>query len=224
MEFNTLAIIIPAFNEAETVSKVIESVSSFGTIIVVDDASTDCTADVARLSGAITVRHENNLGYEQALNTGFERAHALGMDYIITMDADGQHNAVCVEKFALALKENYQLVLGIRPKMQRFSEKVFQLFATAIWGWRDPLCGLKGYSIELYRNVGCFDRYQSAGIELAFIGISNGCNFKQIEISISERLDTPRFASALRANWRILRSLIRILFQKHSLLQTSKSG
>ena len=69
------------------------------------------------------------------------------------------------------------------------------------------MCGLKGYSIELYQNVGYFDRYKSAGIELAFIGLLNGCSFKQIEISIADRLDTPRFASALRANFRILRSL-----------------
>lgn len=218
MEFNKLAIIIPAFNEAETISKVIKSVSSLGTIIVVDDASEDCTADIARSYGAITVSHETNLGYEQAINTGFERAHSLGMNHIITMDADGQHNAACVEKIAQALNENYQLVLGVRPKMQRFSEKVFQITATAIWGWRDPLCGLKGYSIELYQNVGYFDRYKSAGIELAFIGLSNGCSFKQIEISIADRLDSPRFASALRANLRILRSLIRIMFQKRSLL------
>tara|TARA_B110001450_G_scaffold141016_1_gene132015 strand:- start:4025 stop:4708 length:684 start_codon:yes stop_codon:yes gene_type:complete len=221
VEFNKLAIIIPAFNEAETISNVIASVSRLGTVIVVDDGSIDCTADVARSSGAITVSHKINLGYEQALNSGFEQANALGMANIITMDADGQHKAKCVAKVAQALTENYQLVLGVRHKTQRISEKIFQRVTSRLWEWRDPLCGLKGYSIDLYRNAGFFDRHHSAGIELAFFGLSNGYKCKQIEILVADRADAPRFASTLRANWRILRSLLRVLFQKNSLLKNS---
>ena len=221
MGINKLAIIIPAFNEAETISSVIGSVSNLGNVIVVDDGSIDRTADVARLCGAITISHKINMGYEKALNTGFEHASALGMDKIITMDADGQHKAEYVEKFAKALIEKHELVLGVRPKTQRISERLFQRVASILWGWRDPLCGLKGYSINLYRHAGFFDRYKSAGIELAFFGLSNGYKFKQIEISVADRVDAPRFASTLRANWRIFRSLLRVLFQKNSLLQNS---
>ena len=49
MEINKIAIIIPAFNEAETISKVIRSVSKLGKVIVIDDGSNDSTADVAKL-------------------------------------------------------------------------------------------------------------------------------------------------------------------------------
>ena len=154
MEINKIAIIIPAFNEAETISKVIRSVSKLGKVIVIDDGSNDSTADVAKLCGAITISHKVNMGYEQALNTGFEHANAIGIEKIITMDADGQHKAEYVEKFVQALIENHQLVLGVRPKTQRVSERLFQRIASILWGWHDPLCGLKGYSINLYRHAG----------------------------------------------------------------------
>ena len=211
MEFNKIAIIIPALNEETTLASVITSVSQFGTVIVVDDGSIDATVDVAKACGAITVSHQTNKGYENALNTGFKKANTLGMEAIITVDADGQHKSECVEKFASALKEEFQLVLGIRPKTQRMSEQIFQFVASNLWGWYDPLCGLKGYSIDIYRNAGFFDRYQSAGTELAYFGIKNGYRLKQIEISIEDRLDAPRFASTFSANWRILKTLVRLL-------------
>ena len=221
MEFNKLGIIIPAFNEAETISSVIQSVCAFGTVIVVDDGSVDGTSTVAKSCGAVTVSHESNLGYEQALNTGFHHANNLGMTNIITMDADGQHRAEYVAEFAKALNRNYQLILGIRPKTQRISERIFQSVAFKLWGWRDPLCGMKGYSMDLYRHAGFFDRHRSAGIELAFFGLFHGYRSTQIEIAVSNRVDAPRFASTLRANYRILRSLFRILFQKNSVLINS---
>jgi glycosyltransferase involved in cell wall biosynthesis len=60
--------------------------------VVVDDGSTDATADIAGQAGAVVVRHPMNLGQGEGLRSGFATAEALGADVVVTMDADGQHD------------------------------------------------------------------------------------------------------------------------------------
>ena len=87
---------IPAYNEERTMAEVIRGVISSGTPIVVDDHSRDQTASIAEVEGAVVVRHSRNGGYDAALNLGFSKAVELGVEYIVTLDADGQHEAMCV--------------------------------------------------------------------------------------------------------------------------------
>jgi glycosyltransferase involved in cell wall biosynthesis len=60
-------------------------------VIVVDDGSSDATADIAEAAGAIVIRHTTNRGKGVALNTGFRRARGLTPKVVVTIDADGQH-------------------------------------------------------------------------------------------------------------------------------------
>ena len=62
-----VAIVVPAFNEAESIADVVAAIRDYGTPIVVDDASVDATALQAQAAGAIVVRHRRNLGYDGAL-------------------------------------------------------------------------------------------------------------------------------------------------------------
>ena len=72
-----VAIIIPAFNEEETITKVVKEATKFGKVIVIDDGSLDKTGEKAKRSGAILQIHKANLGYDAALNTGFKKAVKL---------------------------------------------------------------------------------------------------------------------------------------------------
>ena len=80
--------------------------------------------------------------------------------------------------------------------------------------WNDPLCGMKGYTMELYRNRGWFDSLHSIGTELAMFGILNNYKVSQINIPISTRNDNPRFASTLKANIVIFKALFNLIFMK----------
>ena len=72
MSHPLLSIIIPAYNEERFIGSVaLKARQQADRVIVVDDGSSDCTAEVAAASGAIVVRHEQNLGKGAALNTGF---------------------------------------------------------------------------------------------------------------------------------------------------------
>lgn len=206
MERSRLGIVIPAYNEAKTIAAVVSQSLPEGIVIVVNDSSSDETAMVAERAGAVVVTHETNRGYDGALRSGFAKAAALGCAAAVTVDADGQHDPRLIRAFSEAL-DDYPLVLGVRNKTQRISEAIFAWVAKRLYGMRDPLCGMKGYHLSLHRELGHFDSYGSIGTELALFALKRGVRFKEIPLTVRERLDAPRFGSALRANLRILRAL-----------------
>jgi len=75
---------------------------------------------------------------------------------------------------------------------------------------------MKGYSMKLYKNKGCFDSYNSIGTELAAYGIINGYKFVEINIPIIEREGAPRFGSIIRSNIVILKALMNLTLIKNS--------
>jgi len=214
MDKYKVAIVIPAFNEEATISAVVQSVKKYGTVIVINDASTDKTKQIAESVGAIVVNHSENQGYDGALNSGFIKADGLGCDAIITFDADGQHSAKLLKKYINELKNGVDLVLGIRPNPARIAEKLFMYYTRAKFKWQDPLCGMKGYSMELYRKCGHFDSRSSIGTELATYGLVNGFSYAQIYIEITKRKDQPRFSSIFKANFKIMKALFYLIGSK----------
>ena len=214
MDKYQVAIVIPAFNEENTIFDVVHSVKEYGSAIVIDDASTDNTRQLAKDAGAIVISHNRNKGYDEALNSGFVEADRCDFDAIITFDADGQHSSKMLKKYIDNLKQGVDLVLGVRPKPARFSEWIFMLYTRIRFGWKDPLCGMKGYSMILYRSQGYFDSYSSVGTELSYYGFKNKYSLKQLSIPINKRVDTPRFFSIFRSNIYILKVLVKMVINK----------
>ena len=88
-------LIIPAFNEAQSLPHVFESIEDAkleAEIVVIDDGSTDETARTAAALGARVIRHPFNMGYGAAIQTGYMYALERGADLLVQMDADGQHD------------------------------------------------------------------------------------------------------------------------------------
>lgn len=203
-----VAIVIPALNEAQTVAQVVTSVAAFGTPIVVDDGSSDNTGALAAQSGAQVIRHATNQGYDAALNSGCAHAASQGFDCIITLDADGQHHPELIVQFVEQLKAGADMVAGIRDRHQRLAEQLFSWVARAVWGIRDPLCGMKAYSMTLYLNCGYFDSYQSIGTELMLFAARHNYQIAQLPVPTSDRQDAPRFGRRWAANLKIFRALV----------------
>lgn len=91
----TIHVFVPAYNEAETIESVIEGLERLNLkpkIYVIDDGSTDETAEKARRAGAEVIRHPINLGGGAAVRTAFTIALRYGAQLIVTLDADGQHD------------------------------------------------------------------------------------------------------------------------------------
>lgn len=214
MEKHSIVIIIPAYNETKTIAKVIKQASAFGTVIIVNDNSSDNTQTKAESTGAIVVTHLHNLGYDEALNSGFKKANELNCDFMISLDADGQHDPKLIQLFIDSWKDGFDLVLGTRDQLPRIAEKIFALYAKYRFNISDPCCGLKGYSSKLYQQRKYFNSYNSIGTELAFFGVKNNYRHKEITFEVKNRLDEPRFGSSIKANGKILRAMLMSLFRR----------
>ena len=118
----TIAVLIPAYNAEKSLGELILRLcKSLGDvqIVVVDDGSVDKTNEVAASAGAVVLRHEKNRGKGAALQTGFNFiTEQAGIEFIVTMDADLQHQPEDVPKFFLAQqKSNADIIIGWREKI-----------------------------------------------------------------------------------------------------------
>jgi glycosyltransferase involved in cell wall biosynthesis len=201
--------IVAAHNEEDTIDQVVAGARSVvPAVVVVDDGSTDRTGERARSAGAIVIRHDECLGYDRALFSGFSYANVQGFDYMVTLDGDGQHDPRSLVDLLLPLvRREADLVIGCRPRMARISERLFAAYATWRFGLRDPLCGMKGYRVALFSGGDVPGFQGSVGTGLALRAIREQARFAQVPIPLRERRDAPRMGSSMSANMRILKAL-----------------
>lgn len=111
-------IIIPAYNEAVRIGQIVEKVKTQqleADILVIDDGSSDNTAEIAMKYGAEAVSLPFNLGYGAALEAGYKYTYEKGYEYLVQMDADGQHEPKCISDLLKPLKEDKaDLIIGSR--------------------------------------------------------------------------------------------------------------
>jgi glycosyltransferase involved in cell wall biosynthesis len=106
--------VIAAFQEGKVIGDVVREVVRAGwSVVVVDDGSTDNTSAEARAAGALVIRHALNRGQGASLQTGIDYALRRGARYLVTFDADGQHNASEIPALLAALADA-DVALGSR--------------------------------------------------------------------------------------------------------------
>jgi len=156
--------VIPAFNESQSISEIIDSVRGQSVdVIVVDDGSEDNTAELAKAHGAHLIQHEVRSGKGISLRDGFKYAVSSGYDAIIAMDADGQHEASDIPKFLAKMKESgASVVLGNRmsnptdmPFIRIFTNKFMSSIISAVCKQDipDSQCGYRLYSKEAISSI-----------------------------------------------------------------------
>ncbi len=110
-------LVVPLYNEAGVIGDVVrQAVAAFPNVVCVDDGSRDGSAERAEAAGAVVVRHPVNLGQGAALQTGFDYAlRDPGMRFVVTFDADGQHQVADVETMIARLRQGeVDVVFGTR--------------------------------------------------------------------------------------------------------------
>jgi dolichol-phosphate mannosyltransferase len=209
-------VLLPVFNELETVACVLEAIRFFyyGTVIVVDDGSTDGTREL--LAGREDIKilsHERNLGYGRSLIDGFEYARRLGATRILTMDCDGQHEPQHIPEFFAALAGDVDIVSGSRylpdspvlgvppPSRREINSRITQM-VNRVTGWNltDAFCGFKAYRLEALKKLQLTEPGYAHPLELWATSFRAGLRIRELPIariyyrhdrSFGEALDDP---------------------------------
>lgn len=207
-----IAIVLPTYNEAENIKKLIpvlfgicKSNKTDCTIIVVDDNSPDGTGDIVeglkKKFNIVLIRRKGKLGLGSAYITGFHRAFDLGVDFVFSMDSDFQHPPEKIPEFLEKISQGYDAVIGSRYVEGGGSCLTGWRLATSRGaGWiskivlglpvNDPTAGYKCYRASALKSIE-LDSIKTAGYsfqeEILFMLVQHGYRLTEIPIYFDKR-------------------------------------
>ena len=186
---------VPAFNEEKNIASIIQKLNQVAdTVIVCDDGSTDNTAKIAEIMGAIVITHEQNLGYGGAIRSLFLKARDLDSDMLVTLDSDGQHRISDVLPVAdPIIKNQADLVIGSRfltenqedmPKYRKIGIKMITTLANTSLeeSVTDSQSGFRAYGKNILSEITPSENGMGESNELLMKASKK--NFKIIEVPI----------------------------------------
>jgi glycosyltransferase involved in cell wall biosynthesis len=228
------AAIIPCYNEAENISKVVGAVKNFlPQIIVVDDGSTDTTAGLAKNSGATILSLNRNSGKGAALRAGWKLASELGFGWILMLDGDGQHSADDIpDFFGCAENSGAKLVVGNRmnnpgamPWLRRKINSFMSRRLSELTGVRlpDSQCGFRLAHLDTLLHLPiAVNRFEiESEMLVAFLDAREKIEFVSVQTIYKNHASKIRpCADTLRwLRWRLAQAgkipLGRTAFEKH---------
>ena len=222
---------MPAYNEENQIAKTIIGSRKYAdAVLVVDDGSSDVTVEIAEALGARVISHETNLGYGCALQTIFRTARDLGVQELVIIDSDGQHNPHEIPLLLDKLREGYDIVIGSRfiegmessiPTYRKFGMKVLDqatMIAVGDLNVSDTQSGFRAYSMRAVEKIKINGTGMCAGSEILISVDEHG--LKVGEIPIKVRYDIPNTSThhPVKHGIRILGKLIGIIGYKRPLL------
>lgn len=204
-----IVIVMPAYNEAPRIAKVIRAIPSHITVgkqdfptkvVVVDDCSADETAHEARRAGATVLKHVMNSGAGAATRTGLKYAlqsEDIKPAFIVTIDADGQHTTKDIERLVHeAMEFEADLLVGNRlhegnkedmPFHRVFGNKVLTFISRVLFGItiKDTQSGLRLFTPHAARVISEYtiDRYGFC-TEMLWLAVRAGLRVGEIPIAV----------------------------------------
>lgn len=180
-----IGLLIPAYNEEENIGDVLDSIPDYiDLIIVVNDGSSDKTAEIASAHGAKVFSHKKNKGVGATFNTGVRVMLSTDIDIMVNMDADGQFNSSDIEKliqpiinnladFVTASRFMDKSMVPDMPKVKKWGN--YRMSKLISWLTRqkfyDVSCGFRAYKREVLYKMNLFGSFtytQETFIDLAF--------------------------------------------------------
>ena len=185
--------LIPAFNEAPHIAKVVEGARQYvAEVVVIDDGSGDGTADIARSAGATCLQLPGNRGKASALRAGIAFAREHKFTYAITLDADGQHLPQDIPVMLRVAEETgADLVIGARafdralmPRSRYFSNVIGSRLASALVGCeiRDSQSGFRLFRLDKLDEGKLRSRYYELEMEMLIKMARSGCTIAHAPI------------------------------------------
>jgi glycosyltransferase involved in cell wall biosynthesis len=224
-----VSVVLPALNEEEAIGKVIdeipvEELESKGyqtEIIVVDNGSTDKTAEIAAAQGAKVIS-EPNRGKGRAIRTGFG---TVSGDFVFMLDSDFTYPAGYITQMVDMLEGGYDVVLGSRlngsvehgamKRLNLLGNHLLAFLANLLYGTRiSDLCtGFWGFKVDVVRSLNLdavgFELEANMLIEVA----KRGYKISEVPIQYRKRATASKLGS-IRAGWEIGKTIVRKRFSR----------
>ncbi len=208
-KYKSICVIVPAYNEASQIGKVIETMPEFiDRIVIVDDASTDNTAEVVQhfqenYNKIVLISLETNEGVGGALATGYKWAVENNFDVAVRMDGDGQMNPHNLEELLDPVVEGRtdytkgnRLFTGeaykIIPKIRYFGNALLSLMtkiASGYWHIADFQSGYTAISKKALHTINWNEMYRYYGQPNDLLVRLNVYNFRVIDVPVEPLYD-----------------------------------
>lgn len=207
-------VIIPAYNEEKSIGGVIDKIQKTTPgvdIVIIDDGSSDKTAKIVQKKGIRVLSHSVNVGPGAATQTGYKYALRYPYDFVVQLDADGQHDPRYINDLLRSLENNaadmvigsrFLGVKGYQPSwIRRMGMAIFGGLTSLIVGQRitDSTSGfraLKRDVVDFFANIDYPSDYQDA--DVIFLAHSAGFRIREIPVIMHRDLSEKSFLGGRR--------------------------
>ncbi|MFC7068738.1 glycosyltransferase [Halobaculum lipolyticum] len=225
----TVVVGIPAYNAAESIGPVVESTLPYADeVVVVDDGSSDETAERARAAGATVVVHERNRGYGGALKTLFKEGASRETAHLVVIDADGQHDPADIPLLVeTQRRDGTDIVIGSRyvgerttriPFVRAIGLGVINSLTNASLGKlrpsgfiRDTQSGYRAYSRTATRSLAsdrAIGNNMGASTDILYHAHRNRFSVAEVETTISYDVANASSQGSLSHGMDLLRNIL----------------
>ncbi|WP_330631018.1 glycosyltransferase family 2 protein [Halocatena halophila] len=229
---------IPAYNEAESIERVVEgAIKHADQVVVIDDGSDDDTADRAQSCGAAVIEHRQNLGYGAALKTAFEAAVTAGVSQLVLIDGDGQHDPADIPRLTNALDQsNAEFVIGSRfldsnhhtvPWSRRLGLRIINGLTNLSMGVirsesrvSDTQSGYRAFDREMIRSL-AYDRSignrMDASTDILYHAHHHSYEIEEISVSMSYAVSNANTIHPVRHAIVLIRNILKTVERERPL-------
>lgn len=215
-------IIIPAFNEEMNIEKVVKSLRENcpnHDYIVVNDGSSDHTADICRKNGFPLLNLPVNLGLAGAFQAGMKYAYIKDYDCAIQFDADGQHLAEYIDDLIEEMKKGKDIVIGSRFVTQKkpwsarmLGSRVISaaIFLTTGQRIKDPTSGMRLYNRSMIREFALNLNFGPEPDTVSHL-VKRGAKVSEVQVQMQDRMEGESYLNFAKSITYMLRMTISIL-------------
>ena len=226
-----ILVTLTAYNEADNIANIIKKIHELGyNCLVVDDGSTDGTAEIAESLDAIVLKHSLNLGQGYAVITSFKAALQQECDIIIEMDADGQHSPDEIPLFIRKMTAtDADIVVGSRilgsnydgaPFFRKTFLPYFTWFINYLtkFNMTDAMCGFRAFKRDSLKAIAPVldnmlePQYIAAEMFIRFARA--GLTVEEVPIRLNDRSSGVSYKGLIRYGTGILRAIARTYADK----------
>ena len=217
-------IIIPAYNEAESIERVVDNlIENYPQYdyIVINDGSTDATRKVCVRRGYNILDLPVNVGLSGAIKSGMRYANYYGYDYVVQIDGDGQHDPKYIDMMMVSMKTTEaDIIIGSRFKTEKKPFNARMIGSQIItWAIRvttkgkyigDVTSGMRLFNKKVIKRFGYEMHYSPEPDTLAYL-LNSGVKIEEVQVEMYERRAGVSYLNFKNSIWYMMKMMFSIL-------------